>query len=177
MRGIQMNDFLTMSIVFSLFSLGLGINGVIMTRKVLSRNTEIHYIEKSRKLHFLGILAVLSTLFLYFIFDVPEDQTTFLGMLAIMVSYTFFAYFYRNMVAFYSKEGVFFNTKEIPYKKIDSYSVTGEDKAYPKITLRYRTESNKKKGEVQEQGTMKVEKALLTGFTDRLRKERVRKRT
>ncbi len=172
-----MQDLTFMAILFVIFSLGLGINAAVMARKIRGRNTDIVLLEKPKKFYYLGMISIVFTLMLYFVYQVPDNVETFLGMLAIVVSYTIFSYLYKNLVAFYSKEGIFFNDKEIPYKKIDAFQITDEDSKAPKVLIRYKTEGKKKnQAEVVEQGVLRVKKEVLTGLIEKFRKERVRRK-
>lgn len=172
-----MQDLTYMAILFVIFSLGLGINAAVMAKKIRGRNTEIVLLEKPKKFYYLGMVSIVFTLMLYFVYKVPDNVETFLGMLAIVVSYTIFSYLYKNLVAFYSKEGIFINDKEIPYKKIDFFQITDEESKAPKVMIRYKAEGKKKnQAEVIEQGVLRVKKEILTNLIEKLRKERVRRK-
>jgi len=174
---MNMQDFSIMAIIFVILTLGLGLNAAFMAKKIRSRNTDIVLIEKPKRLYYLGIVSTVFTLILYFFFQIPDNLEAFLGMLAIVVGYTVFSYLYKNLVAFYSNEGVFINDREIPYKKIDFYQVTSEESKAPRVVIRYKAEGRKKnQAEVQEQGTLRIEKEVLKGFMEKLRKERVRRK-
>jgi len=172
-----MQDLTFMAILFVIFSLGLGINAAVMAKKIRGRNTDIVLLEKPKKFYYLGMVSTVFTLMLYFVYKVPDNVETFLGMLAIVISYTIFSYLYKNLVAFYSKEGIFFNDKEIPYKKIDFFQITDEESKAPKVMIRYKSEGKKKNSaEIVEQGVLRVKKEILTALIEKLRKERVRRK-
>lgn len=171
-----MKDLTTPAILFAIFTLGLGINAVLVWRQVKKRNTSIQPLEKSKKLYLLGLVATFFTVLLYFLYKVPENLTDFLGMLAIVSSYTVFSFLYKDMVPFFSNEGIYVRDKEVSYRKIRSFKVINEESESPKVKLKYLIPVAKnKEGEQEEEGTIRIRKDMLKPFTEKLRKERVRK--
>lgn len=171
-----MKDLTTPAILFVLFTLGLGINALLVWRKIRKRNTAMVLLEKTKKLYLLGLVATFFTLVLYLVYKVPENLTDFLSMLGIVASYTVFSFLYKDMVPFYSNEGIYVRDKEVPYKKIRSFKVINEDTDSPKVTLKYLVPASKKKeSEQDEEGTIRIKKDMLKPFMEKLRKERVRK--
>lgn len=171
-----MNQFLGLSTLFVGVTTALGINAFFMYRKIIKRNHNIIFLGKSRKTYLLGVVAMAFTLFLYFAYDVPDNFLSFIAMLGIVTSYTFFSFMYKDLVPFYSEEGIFINDSEVPYQDIVNYKITNENEKGQRVNLNYRTVSKGKlKKEKIEWGVVRPDQDTFNEFTKRLRAKKVRR--
>lgn len=171
-----MDQFLGLSVLFVSVTMALGINAFFMYRKIIKRNHNIVLLGKSKKTYLLGLVAMVFTLLLYFVFQVPDNFTSFLAMLGIVTSYTFFSYMYKDLVPFYSDEGIFINDSEIPYEQFINYKVTNENQKNQRINLNYKSTSKRKKNkEKVEWGVVRPDPDTYRDFAKRLRLKKVKK--
>lgn len=173
-----MDEFLTLAVLFVGVTMALGINAFIMYKKIIKRNHHIVLLGRSKKVYLLGLLAMVFTLVLYLAYDVPDNLLSFLAMMGIVTSYTFFSFMYRDLIPFFSDEGIFINDSEVTYDNIISYKITHENEKNQRINLTYRTFSKKKlKKEKVEWGVVKPDEATSKDFIKRLRLQKIRRLT
>ncbi len=171
-----MDEFLTLSFLFVGVTMALGINAFIMYKKIIKRNHNIVLLGKSKKVYILGLVAMVFTLVLYLAYDVPDNLTSFIATMGIVTSYTFFSFMYRDLIPFYSDEGIFLNDSEVTYDNLISYKITNENQKGQRINLTYRTISKKKlKKEKVEWGVVKPSLETSKDFLKRLRLKKIRR--
>ncbi len=174
----HMDKFLTLSFLFVGITLGLGVNAFIMYRKISKRNHSIVLLGKPKKIYLFGLVAMVLTLVLYIGFKVPDNLVSFSAMMGIVSAYTFFSFMYRDLVPFYSDEGIFINDNEVSYDNLISYKITHENEKNQRINVTYRTVSKgKMKKEKVEWGVVRPDVETTKDFLKRLRLKKIRRLT
>ncbi len=172
----HMDNFLTLSFLFVGVTMALGINAFIMYKKIIKRNHNIHLLGKSKKVYIFGLVAMVFTIVLYLGYKVPDNLLSFLATLGIVTSYTFFSFMYKDLIPFYSDEGIFINDSEVAYSDVISYKITHENQEGQRINLTYRTINKKKLNkEKVEWGVVKPSLEVSQDFSKRLRLKKVRR--
>lgn len=171
-----MNEFLGLAVLFVGVTMALGINAFIMYKKITKRNHNIVLLGNPKKVYLLGLVAMVFTVVLYLTYQVPDNFVSFLAMMGIVTSYTFFSFMYKDLIPFYSDEGIFINDSEVPYNDVISYKITNENQKGQRINLTYKTFSKGKlKKEKVEWGVVKPVDETFKNFTKRLRLKKVRR--
>lgn len=172
-----MNNFDYTSIILFVISILYGGSAVYKSRKVLSRQENIVKLQKARHQHVFGILAFVLLGILYALYRIPARLTTFVVLMGMILLFTGFSYFYKDLVAFFSDKVLFINEKEIPYRNIQYFSVAKEDSRFPRVTFRYKRFDERKQKEMLEESTVEIEKEVLSSLLQKLKQEKVKRQT